>query len=373
MAITDTNHKKKVVVAMSGGVDSSVAAAVLVNEGYDVIGMMLRLWQEPGNNSLNRCCTPDAMSQARRVCAKLGIPFYAVDAQKEFYNTVIKYFIDGYENGITPNPCLVCNRNIRWGFLFDRAMALDADFLSTGHYARLQHNGDGKIHLLSGVDRKKDQSYVLHTLKQEQLSKTLLPIGRYEKNEVRRLAEEFGLPVADRKDSQDLCFIGDDYRSFLTRHAPDVIKPGPILDIHGQEIGLHQGLAYYTIGQRKGLGISKSTPLYVIDKDHERNALIVANRVDFGRSELVADQVNWIDGTNPEKPFRAKVKIRYTALPVWATVYPNSNDKVVVKFENPLFDITPGQAAVIYNQEICLGGGIITETVNGFNRKIQYG
>lgn len=369
MKSADSGQNKKVVVAMSGGVDSSVAAALLVNKGFDVIGMMLRLWQEPGSPSMNRCCTPDAMFQARRVCAKLGIPFYTVDAQEEFRSTVVKYFIDGYSNSVTPNPCLVCNRDIRWGFLYDRAMALGADYLSTGHYARLVHNGNGNIQLLRGVDRIKDQSYVLHTLNQEQLSKTLLPLGHFEKLEVRRLAKDFGLPVADRKDSQDLCFIGyDDYRSFLMRHAPEVNMPGPILDIHGQEIGVHQGLAFYTIGQRKGLGISESHPLYVIDKDHEQNALIIAKRGDLGRSELIADEVNWIDGTCPETPFRAMVKIRYTASSVWATVLPISKEKVEVKFDNPLFDITPGQAAVIYNQEICLGGGIITQTVNGCNR-----
>lgn len=369
MGLIDSGLNKKVVVAMSGGVDSSVAAALLVNEGYEVIGMMLRLWQEQGSHSTNRCCTPDAMSQARRVCAKLGIPFYAVDAQEEFHHKVVEYFIEGYNNNITPNPCLVCNRDIRWGFLYERAMALDADYLSTGHYARLEKNGNGNIQLLRGIDRNKDQSYVLHTLNQDRLSRTLLPIGHYEKHEVRRLAGEFGLSVADRKDSQDLCFIGDgNYRSFLMRHAPEVNTPGPIIDIHGQELGLHQGLAFYTIGQRKGLGISGSHPIYVVEKDHRRNALIIAKRGELGRSELIAGGVNWIDDTHPVTSFRAMVKIRYTAIAVEATIFPISKDKVSIKFDQPLFDITPGQAAVIYNQDICLGGGIITEVINGFKR-----
>ncbi len=344
---------------MSGGVDSSVAAALLVEQGYRVIGMMLRLWSEPGCEDENRCCTPEAMALARQVAAHLGIPFYVVDAKNVFYEHIVQFFIDGYANGITPNPCLQCNRHIRFGFLLDRARALGADFLATGHYARLRRLDDDSVHLLRGVDRSKDQSYVLSRLTQEQLRHALFPIGEFPKSEVRAMAARFGLPVAERADSQDLCFLsGGDYRDFLRRHAPQVARPGPILDTRGQTIGEHRGLAFYTIGQRKGLGISAGQPLYVITKDAARNALIVGPRAALGRRRLVAGQVNWV-GAPPDAPFRAEVKIRYTAREAPATVTLLDEHTVQVTFDEPLRDITPGQAAVFYQGERVLGGGII--------------
>jgi len=345
---------------MSGGVDSSVAAALLKQAGMDVIGVMLRLWSEPGKEDNNRCCTPDAMAQARRVAAILDIPFYAVDAQNEFYKQVVQYLVDGYAQGKTPNPCLNCNRQIRWTFLLQHAQAFGASFLATGHYARIDRGDNGTFELRKAVDPLKDQSYILHILNQERLAQALFPLGSYKKTEVRQLAREFGLPVAERPESQDLCFLGDgNYRDFLQRNAPQVYNPGAILDREGKQLGQHDGLAFYTIGQRKGLGVSSPIPLYVLEKDLERNALIVGDQSALGTSALIADQVNWISGMQPAAPFRGQVKIRYKAPEASATITPLSSGQFKVQFDEVLRDITPGQAAVIYNDDICLGGGII--------------
>jgi len=350
---------KKVVVAMSGGVDSSVAAALLVQQGYEVIGMMMRLWSEPGAESSNRCCTPDSMALARRVAAALNIPFYAVDAQGIFHDTVVQFFVDGYAQGITPNPCLVCNRQISWDFLLKRALSLGAGAMATGHYVRLERTGD-RFQLLKAVDNTKDQSYVLHVLGQEQLAHALFPLGGYSKTQVRQLARDFGLPVAERADSQDLCFLGNgDYRSFLIRNVPTLEGPGPIFSTDGQLLGQHQGLAFYTIGQRKGLGIAAPQPLYVLKKDLRNNTLIIGPLGELGKQELVAAGVNWVSALAPEEPFRARVKIRYKAKEAPGLVTPLQDRGAHVSFDEPLRDITPGQAAVFYDGPVCLGGGII--------------
>src|SRR5512134_3406731 len=278
----------KVVVAMSGGVDSSVAAALLKEQGYDVVGMMLRLWSEPGKEDSNRCCTPDSMAQARRVAAKLDIPFYVIDAKNVFRETVVQYFLDGYARGETPNPCLICNRQIRWTFLLDHALALGADYMATGHYVRIRQADNG-YQLLRAVDKNKDQSYVLHVLNQEKLARALFPIGDYPKTEIRAIAERHGLPTASRKDSQDLCFLaGEDYRNFLQRNAAGMLRSGEIVTREGRSIGEHNGLANYTIGQRKGLGVASSVPLYVLGKNSIDNTLIVGTQDELGSSELTA-------------------------------------------------------------------------------------
>jgi tRNA-specific 2-thiouridylase len=345
---------------MSGGVDSSVAAALLKEQGYDVIGMMLRLWSEPGKEESNRCCTPDSMAQARRVAAKLDIPFYVVDAKDVFRQTVVQYFLDGYARGETPNPCLVCNRQIRWTFLLEHALALGADFMATGHYVRIQQDEGGIVKLLRAVDRSKDQSYVLYVLTQEKLARALFPIGDYPKPEIRVIAEKYGLPTATRKDSQDLCFLaGDDYRNFLQRNAAEMLKPGEILTRDGQSVGEHTGLANYTIGQRKGLGIASAVPLYVLGKDARTNALIVGRREELGARELMAREVNWLVGEAPKEPFRAEVKIRYTAREAEALVTPLGQDQAQVRFDAPQRDITAGQAAVFFQGEVLIGGGMI--------------
>lgn len=348
-----------VVVAMSGGVDSSVAAALLVEQGYRVIGMMLRLWNEPGMEGENRCCTPDAMALARRIAAKLGIPFYALDVQDRFHDVVVQSFIDGYVQGVTPNPCIFCNRQIRWGFLLDRARAYGADYLATGHYARLDRQNEN-VRLLRGMDTAKDQSYVLSVLSQIQLRQSLFPVGEYPKPQVRELARQFDLPVADRADSQDLCFLARrDYRGFLARHAPQVVKPGQIVNSDGQVVGEHQGLAFYTIGQRKGLGIASAEPLYVLKKDLQNNTLVVGLETELGQHTLQAVAINWVSGQPPVGAIRAQAKIRYKAVEAWATVTPSGEDQAAVVFDQPLRDITPGQRVVFYQGEECLGGGTI--------------
>jgi tRNA-specific 2-thiouridylase len=346
---------------MSGGVDSSVAAALLKEQGYDVIGMMLRLWSEPGKEDSNRCCTPDAMAQARRVAAKLDIPFYVVDAKEVFRDTVVQYFLDGYARGETPNPCLVCNRQIRWTFLLEHALALGADFMATGHYARILKDEGGRMRLLRAVDRSKDQSYVLHVLDQEKLARAWFPVGDYPKTEIRALAEKYGLPTATRKDSQDLCFLaGEDYRNFLQRNATEMLKPGEILTRQGKSVGTHTGLANYTIGQRKGLGLASSVPLYVLGKDSATNSLIVGTQEELGSHELTAHDVHWLSGELPSAPFRAEVKIRYTAREAEALVTPIGTVRAEVRFDLPQRDITAGQAAVFFGGDVVLGGGIIS-------------
>jgi tRNA-specific 2-thiouridylase len=352
----------RVVVAMSGGVDSSVAAALLVEQGYDVIGMMMRLWSDDcGDGGANRCCTPSQMLDARRIADQLKIPFYVIDTQDFFRRKIVQFFIDSYAAGDTPNPCLECNRHIRFEWLLNHALGLDADYLATGHYARIEH--DGTAHLLKGLDDAKDQSYVLSVLSQEKLQHAMFPIGSYEKPEVRRIADKMGLPVAQKHDSQDLCFLADnDYRRFLMENAPDALHPGPILTRDGRTVGQHTGLPNYTIGQRKGLGISAAEPLYVLETDPVRNAVIVGTQAELGRSSLIAGRVNWISGVVPSDPFHAEVKIRYKSRPAPATVTPIGEDRIEVAFDQPMRDITPGQGAVIYIGDECLGGGIIART-----------
>ncbi|MBM3152805.1 MAG: tRNA 2-thiouridine(34) synthase MnmA [Chloroflexi bacterium] len=353
----------KIVVAMSGGVDSSVAAAILKQQGHEVTGMMLRLWSEPGKEDSNRCCSPDSMALARRVAARLDIPFHVVDAKEIFHRTIVRHFIDGYAAGQTPNPCLLCNRIIRWELLLHHALAMGADFMATGHYARLQHQRR-TIQLLRAVDGAKDQSYVLHLLTQEKLAKALFPVGEYPKSEVRRLAQEFGLPVAERPDSQDLCFLaGEDYRQFLQRNAPHIFQPGEIVDRNGTVLGRHTGLANYTIGQRKGLGLPSSEPLYVLGKDAPANRLVVGKAHELGGRELVVQPVNWIAGAPPGSPFHSLVKTRYTARPARAEVTPFANGTGCrVRFETAQRDLTPGQAAVFYLDDLLLGGGTISQS-----------
>ncbi len=364
-----SDNKSRVVVAMSGGVDSSVAAALLVDQGYEVVGMMMRLWSEPGNgNALvsNRCCTPDQMADARRVADKLGIPFYVLDTQKQFRQTIVQFFIDQHALGRTPNPCIECNRQIRFNYLLNQALALDADFLATGHYARVKQI-TREYKLLKAVDKEKDQSYVLHVLKQQQLAQVLFPIGEYTKTQVRDLARKFGLPVASKSESQDLCFLGDgDYRRFLREYNSKAYNPGPILDQNGRHLGQHNGLSFYTIGQRKGLGISAPEPLFVLSKDIHQNALIVAPRDQLGQKDLIVKEANWVAGNIPAISFRAQIKIRYKAKPLYATMTIIEDNQVHVRFDEPAIGVTPGQGAVFYDGDSCLGGGIISDISKDF-------
>lgn len=352
---------------MSGGVDSSVAAALLVEQGYEVIGVMMRLWAE----EQNRCCAPEAVDDARRVAARLDIPFYLVNYEAQFRACVVETFIAEYSRGRTPNPCLACNRHIRFGRLLRHAQALGADYLATGHYARVDQAG-GRYRLRMGADRRKDQSYVLYMLGQEELRRVLFPAGGYTKPQVREMARRRGLPVADKDESMEICFVSDDdYRRFLREHAPEAIRPGPILDTAGREIGQHQGLPFYTVGQRRGLGIAAPEALYVIRLDTARNALVVGPARELGRRTLTAEQVCYVAGEPPPGPARVQAKIRYKAVLADALWTPLANDearagvqaragaKARVEFDAPLRDITPGQAVVAYQGDVVLGGGTI--------------
>jgi tRNA-specific 2-thiouridylase len=346
---------------MSGGVDSSTAAALLVERGYEVIGIMMRLWAE----GVNRCCSPEAVEDARRVCSILGIPFYLVNYEREFKHYVVDYFIREYSNGRTPNPCLACNRYIKFSRLLEMALALEANYLATGHYARVRRL-DGSYQLLRGVDKQKDQSYFLYMLGQKELSHILFPLGDYTKREVREIAMERGLPVAEKPESQDLCFVLDgDYRRFLRDHAPGAIKPGPIVDTSGRVLGEHKGLAFYTIGQRRGLGIAAREPLYVLEVDAKRNAIVVGTKAELGKRELLATDVNFVSGKPPEGPIEVTAKIRYKAVEVPAILKPIGSE-VILTFPRPLRDITPGQGVVFYQGDVVLGGGII-------ERREEYG
>ncbi|MFP3854022.1 MAG: tRNA 2-thiouridine(34) synthase MnmA [Anaerolineales bacterium] len=348
---------RRIAVAMSGGVDSSVAAARLVEAGEDIFGIMLRLWSG-GPSGTNRCCSPADMARARQVAANLDILFYAQDVQDTFKALVVDFFIDGYQEGLTPNPCVECNRHIRWDFLLKRALALGATHLATGHYARVIKNDD-RYELHRAIDHSKDQSYVLSVLGQHQLERAVFPLGEMTKDRVREYARQHDLVVADRADSQDLCFIGDvDYRDFLEHQQVKLPPPGPITNQEGDILGEHKGLAFYTIGQRKGIGIAAPHPLYVLAKDMENNRLIVGPREALGSRTFEVARVNWV-GDRPDSPIEANVRIRYKTREVKCFITPHGDQAASVELETELPDITPGQAAVFYQNDNCLGGGII--------------
>ncbi|MFL7793096.1 MAG: tRNA 2-thiouridine(34) synthase MnmA [Anaerolineae bacterium] len=356
-----TQSRSRVVVALSGGVDSAVAAALLVEQGYEAIGVMLHLWAEPepdGSQS-NRCCMPEAVDRARQVAAQLDIPFYLVNAEVEFKTCVVDYLVAEYGAGRTPNPCVQCNRAVRFGFLLNRALAMEAAFLATGHYARVRQVGD-RYQLLRGLDSRKDQSYFLHALSQEQLAHVLFPLGELTKREVRAIARRRDLLVAEQAESQDLCFVaGGDYRCFLERFAPRLFQPGSIRDTSGRVLGQHKGLPAYTIGQRKGLEISAAGPLYVLAIELAENVLIVGPAAELGQDECVVKGMHYISGETPPSPFRASAQIRYRAQPTDVTVTPMPEGKAHVRFDVSQRDITPGQFLVLYDNEILMGGGSI--------------
>jgi tRNA-specific 2-thiouridylase len=354
-------EKQKVAIAMSGGVDSSTAAAILLEQGFDVVGLMLGLWADPETEFENRCCESNAVALARRVAEQLAIPFHRIDAAELFRREVVVPMIREYARGRTPNPCLRCNRQVRWGFLLEHALCLGASYLATGHYARIRKKGSG-FELLRGVDTAKDQSYVLASLRQADLARTLLPVGSMTKAEVRERARHWNLPVAERPDSQDLCFVPNrDYRRFLKKYAPESFTPGPIYSRQGKILGTHPGLASFTIGQRKGIGVASPRPLYVLAIDPARNALVIGPAEELGHRILVADRASWVDERPPAPVFPAEVKIRYTSKEEPAEVTVREAGEVQVRFERRLRDITPGQAAVFYRGEICLGTASIAE------------
>lgn len=356
---------KRVVVAMSGGVDSSVAAALLKEQGYDVIGITMQIWpksqENPAEENPGGCCSLSAVEDARAVAYELGIPYYVVNFRETFEREVIDYFCHEYASGRTPNPCIVCNHRLKFAALLEKALALGADYVATGHYARVRYDkGRGRFLLLKGVDEHKDQSYALYGLTQYQLAHTLFPLGELTKDETRRIAARLGLPVAAKEDSQEICFVPDnDYRGFLRRHIPDKIRPGPFLDRTGRVLGTHKGLPFYTIGQRRGLGVASRDRLYVTGLDPERNAVILGPSEDLYRTGLRAEAVNWVSIAPPVSPLAAAVKVRYNGPETPAEVIPAGENEVVVRFRQPVRAVAPGQAAVFYQKAEVLGGGVI--------------
>ena len=347
-----------VMVAMSGGVDSSTAALLLTRAGHQVSGVTVRMWRQDGPDTE---AARASEASARQVCALLGIPFHVIDLRDAFYERVVAQFAAGYADGQTPNPCVLCNRHIKFGALLDWARDQGAAYLATGHYARRRHV-DGRYQLLRGLDRGKDQAYFLYVLDQRALSHVLFPLGALAKREVRQIARQAGLGAAERPESQDICFVPDgDYRGFLTRYGAGTIQPGPIYDTTGKERGTHQGLPFYTVGQRKGLGIAAPEPLYVLQIDTMANSLIVGTAAELGHSRLIAQEPSFVSGQFPQEPLQVTARIRSRARQVPATVSPRDATSLWVDFDQPLRDITPGQAVVFYRDQVVLGGGTISD------------
>ncbi|MEC9489094.1 MAG: tRNA 2-thiouridine(34) synthase MnmA [Halanaerobium sp.] len=356
----------RVLCAMSGGVDSSVTAALLQQDGHEVIGTTMQIWppyEEPRDEG--GCCSLSAVEDARRVAQKLDIPFYVMNFQEVFQEKVIDYFIDEYKHARTPNPCIMCNKEIKFRSLLRKALELDCDYIATGHYARIEYNVDGRHLLYKAVDRSKDQAYALYNLTQEQLGHTLFPLGGLEKTETREIAKEMGFLVHDKPDSQEICFVtDDDYPRFLKEHSPDTVQPGPILDTEGKKLGEHEGLAFYTIGQRKGLGIAVGRPVYVVELDPERNAVIVGDDEEVFDKGLVASLTNWIAIPQLDGEMEVSAQIRYNAEEAEAVIFPYEESRVAVRFKEPQRAVTPGQAVVFYQGELVIGGAIIDESRN---------
>lgn len=355
--------RKLIYVAMSGGVDSAVSAARLLDAGYQVTGIHMSTWKDPKWLAETQG-SPSAVSLAQATAESLNIPFINLDVRDPFYQKVVQGFIRQYLNGFTPNPCMFCNPEVKWGLLQTYALTHGGDYFATGHYARIERSEDGEVHLLKGADPTKDQSYVLSQLSQEQLQTTLLPLGESTKAQVREQAARMGLQVAHQQDSQDLCFLGTvPYRDFLDRYAPEAKNPGEIVDLQGKVLGQHEGLAFYTIGQRKGIRIAAPEPYYVIRKDVERNELVVGFAEQTGVRQLTAERVNWIAGTAPSLDETYQVMIRYRAKPAAARLIFAEKGKIKLEFMGEIRGVSPGQVAVLYRGEECLGGGVIQSAV----------
>jgi tRNA-specific 2-thiouridylase len=354
--------KTRVVVGMSGGVDSSATAALLLEQGYDVVGITLKLWpQDCVNRAEDKCCGPQAVSDARAVCHKLGVPYYLIDEAQEFQSTVIQYFADEYKAGRTPNPCVMCNQNLKFGRLIDRADQLGAQYIATGHFARLERRDDGRVLLRRGRDPRKDQSYFLFSLRQDQLARALFPLGEKTKSDTREVARHCNLKTADKEESMEICFVPDkDYGKFLQQANLAQKHRGEIVDLHGRVLGHHDGIEFYTIGQRKGLGLSSPQPLYVIELDAAGNRVIVGDESALDRDEFVVDRCNWIPFDAPPEQIEVTAKIRYSHPGTAATVTRSNDGKVKVKLHVAQRAITPGQAAVFYQEDLVVGGGWIT-------------
>lgn len=356
--------KKRVVIGMSGGVDSSVAAYLLKQQGYDVIGVTMQIWQDKSKEDFEReggCCSLSAVEDARRVCAKIDIPFYVMNFKQIFEKMVIDYFVDEYLEGRTPNPCIACNKFIKFDALLERSKALEAEYVATGHYARILYDEGLKRHIIKkSAAPLKDQTYVLYNLTQDQLSHILMPLGDYNKEQVREIARELDLRTANKPESQEICFVEDnDYGRFISERRGGDVKPGYFVDTQGRRLGTHKGIAHYTVGQRKGLGIAFGKPMYVVEIIPDKNLVVLGDESEVFSRELTASQMNYIAFEKLEKPISVKAKIRYSAKEAEATVTPIDNERVKVVFEEPQRAITPGQAVVFYQGDVLVGGGTI--------------
>ncbi len=353
---------------MSGGVDSSTAAALLLEQGYEVVGITLKLWpQDCLSRAEDKCCGPQAVADARAVCHRLGIPFYLVDEAAEFQRSVIDYFAAEYRAGRTPNPCVLCNEKLKFGTLLTRARQLGAEYVATGHYARVERDPASGRHLLKrGRDPRRDQSYFLFSLRQDQLARALFPLGELHKTDTRRAARQRALKTADKEESMEICFVPDnDYGGFLQKAK--LVQPhrGEIVDLQGRVLGHHEGIEFFTIGQRRGLRIAASRPLYVVDLDPERNRVVVGGAEDLGRDEFGVERCNWIAFAEPPPSLEVMVKIRYNHPGTPGVVTPRPDGGARVKLLTPQRAITPGQACVFYQGDLVVGGGWIERTVAG--------
>lgn len=355
--------KKKVAVGMSGGVDSSVAAWLLKEQGFDVIGVTMQIWQdeEPLAMAENGgCCGLSAVDDARRVADRLDIPYYVLNFKREFKDNVIDYFIDEYVHARTPNPCIACNRYVKWEALLNRAMELGCDYIATGHYARVCRLDNGRYALQKSAAVRKDQTYALYNLTQEQLSRTLMPVGEYDKEQIRKMAEKIGLQVAGKPDSQEICFIPDnDYASYIEKETGQTFPEGNFVDAGGRVLGRHKGIIHYTVGQRKGLGLSLGTPAFVTELRPETNEVVIGTNEATFHDRLLADRVNWMSIPELQGERRVTAKIRYSHQGASCSIRMTGEDEVECRFEEPVRAITPGQAVVFYDGDIVVGGGTI--------------
>ena len=356
-------NKKKVVVGMSGGVDSSVAAWLLKEQGYDVIGVTMQIWQEEETEKQEEdggCCGLSAVDDARRVASMLDIPYYVMNFREEFKEHVINYFIDEYLNGRTPNPCIACNRYVKWEALLKRSMEIGADYIATGHYARIEQLPNGRYSLRVSETSAKDQTYALYNLTQDQLKRTLMPVGAFTKEEIREMAQKIELQVANKPDSQDICFIPDgDYASYIEETANVKINPGNFVLSDGTVVGKHKGIVHYTVGQRKGLGIALGHPVFVLEIRPETNEVVLGSNEESMSYHVRANKINFMAVEDLTEKKRVWAKIRYNHKGAWCTVEKTGEDEILCTFEQPVRAITPGQAVVLYDGEYVFGGGTI--------------